>query len=179
MGLEYEIHPPDLDESRFDITEPRQLVTALAAAKAGAVRTERACPERWILAADTVVVVDDRSGTGIILGKPRDRRSAGRMMELLSGRSHVVLTGIAVWPPGEAAPDVRVAETRVSFDQISAGELDRYLDTGDWRGVAGAYRIQGQAALHIDRIEGSYSNVVGLPIHLVYSILRQHGFPGL
>lgn len=174
IEVEYESIPPELDEESFRISDPHVLVTSLARAKAGAVRTEVPRLEhRWILAADTVVVVDDT-----ILGKPKNRDSAYGMMKLLSGRGHVVLTGIAVWPPEAPEPDVRAADTEVWFADISDAELEAYLNTNDWSGVAGGYRIQGHAARHIHHIQGSYSNVVGLPIHLVYSILRQHGFPG-
>lgn len=176
MGIEYEVVPPELDESAFGHSDPRDLVCALAAAKASVVRdSTEGARSRWILAADTVVVAD-RS----ILNKPEDRREAEEMIRRLAGSSHKVVTGIAVWPPddngGEAGPTVRVASTTVSFDRLTEPQLNRYLDSDDWHDVAGGYRIQGRAALHIDSITGSYSNVVGLPIHLVFSILTELGY---
>lgn len=174
MGIPHEILAPELDEREFTGNSPSALVRELARAKAAAVRD--LLPDgvaRWILAADTVVVA-----SGTTLGKPSGLDDAERMMRALSGRTHQVLTGLAVWIPGARAALVRRSRTRVTFARLSATEITTYLASGEWRGVAGAYRIQGRAALFIDHISGSYSNVVGLPIHLVYSILTQHGFRG-
>lgn len=175
IGIDPEVIPPNLSEESFTEDDPVMLVQALAAAKAKAVRfATPGASQRWILAADTVVAV-----AGQILGKPADRAHAAGMIRELSGRTHSVVTGLAIWPPGAATPTPGVAQTSVSFANLTTLEIERYLDTNDWEDVAGAYRIQGRAALYIDRISGSYSNVVGLPIHLVYSILTGHGYQSL
>lgn len=175
IGLNHEVIPPHLDEEAFTDDDPVKLVQTLAAAKAEAVRIATpGASQRWILAADTVVAVD-----GQILGKPSDREQAAAMIRKLSGHTHLVVTGIAIWPPGVATPTVRVAETNVTFTSLTAGEIEHYLETNDWKDVAGAYRIQGRAGLYIEWLSGSYSNVVGLPIHLVYSILTKHGYQRL
>jgi len=172
IGIAPEVIPPRLDEATFTEEDPVKLVRALAAAKAEAVRTANpGTSQRWILAADTVVAV-----AGQILGKPADRAHAADMIRKLSGCTHTVVTGIAIWPPGQEEPTVRVAETSVSFADLTPEEIERYLETNDWAGVAGAYRIQGRAGLYVEWLSGSYSNVVGLPIHLVYSILTEHGY---
>lgn len=185
VGIDYEVVKPELDEERFSHGDPAVLARTIAEEKARVVhalvagrpggrgpRTDARHEARWILAADTVVAVG-----GHLLGKPRDREHARAMIGLLAGRAHLVVTGVAIWPPAAADPVVRSAETTVSFASISGPEMESYLDFGDWQDVAGAYRIQGRAARHIDWISGSYSNVVGLPIHLVYSILMQYGYP--
>jgi nucleoside triphosphate pyrophosphatase len=175
MGVRCEVIAPHLNEEEFEEKDPERLVRALAGAKAQAVRdiAPRAA-QRWILAADTVVVV-----AAEVLGKPSDRAHAATMITKLSGRTHAVVTGIAVWPPAAERPAIGVAETTVSFAELTSREIESYLDTNQWKDVAGGYRIQGRAALYIDSISGSYSNVVGLPIHLVYSIFTQHGYQGL
>ncbi|MEE8440955.1 MAG: Maf family protein [Spirochaetia bacterium] len=175
IGINHEVIPPHLNEEAFIEDDPVRLVQALAAAKAEVVRAAApGASQRWILAADTVVAV-----AGQILGKPSDRAQAAVMIRKLSRRTHSVMTAIAIWPPGVARPTVKVAETSVSFANLTAAEIEHYLGKNDWEDVAGAYRIQGRASLYIERISGSYSNVVGLPIHLVYSILTEHGYPSL
>lgn len=175
IGIDHEVIPPDLDEEAFTEDDPVELVQTLAAAKAEVVRTtSQGASDRWILAADTVVEV-----AGHILGKPSDRAHAAAMIRELSGRTHSVVTGIAIWPPGATKPTVKVAETSVSFANLTAEEVEHYLETNDWEGAAGAYRIQGRAGLYVEWLSGSYSNVVGLPIHLVYSILTEHGYQRL
>ena len=175
IGINHEVIPPHLDEEAFTEDDPVELVQTLAVAKAETVRIAApGASQRWILAADTVVVV-----AGHILGKPSDRAQAAAMIRELSGRTHSVVTGIVIWPPLVAKPTVRVAETSVSFANLTAEEIERYLETNDWEGAAGAYRIQGRAGLYIEWLSGSYSNVVGLPIHLVYSIFTEHGYQGL
>ncbi|MFW5684095.1 MAG: Maf family protein, partial [Spirochaetota bacterium] len=138
------------------------------------------CP---LLAADTVV-----AASGTILEKPASREHAREMLEMLSGRTHQVVTGVAfvagaIDASGSwlsvAAADAAVArfcESHVTFASLSVAEIEAYLDSDEWRGVAGGYRIQGLAARHITALSGSYSNVVGLPLNLVYSILT--GQPG-
>ncbi len=164
IGIEAEIVPAHIDESGIRHDDPVRLALALARAKAEAVGARR---ESIVLAADTVVEVD-----GHILEKPADRPEAERMLGLLSGREHRVITGVAVIrETGELVDGY--AETRVTFAAMTEAERAACLDSDEWVGVAGAYRIQGTAARHITNLCGSYSNVVGLPLHLVYSILTR------
>jgi septum formation protein len=133
-------------------------------------------PDRSVLAADTVVVIDGR-----ILGKPADAGDAKRMLRLLSGRAHQVLTGVALVPasPGAGASpqgfDVRLEATTVEFTTLGEPEIDWYVATDEPSDKAGAYAIQGLASRFVTRIEGSYSNVVGLPVSLVYAMCRRAG----
>ncbi len=117
------------------------------------------------LGADTVVVVDST-----VLGKPADAADAKRMLLLLSGRSHKVVTGVALFDGSSAI--CRAAETDVFFRPLSATEIDQYVSSGEPLDKAGAYGIQGLASKFVERIDGCYFNVVGLPVSLVYSMIR-------
>ena len=170
IGIACEIHPAAIDENSIRHDDPVRLAVLLATTKAKEVarRIDSPLP---LLAADTVVAV-----AGTILEKPLDRADARRMIGILSGRTHQVITGITLLPVGRS-PGGRdsmitgYAESHVRFATLSDDEVEGYLDSGEWRDVAGAYRIQGIAARYVTHLEGSYSNVVGLPLHLVYSIL--------
>ena len=119
-----------------------------------------------VLGADTIVVVSGR-----ILGKPADDSEARRMLRRLSGRSHRVVTGVALCSAGGRLIDSACASTTVVFNRLSQAEIDWYVATGDPKDKAGAYGIQGGAALFVREIRGSYSNVVGLPLELIYQML--------
>ncbi len=125
-------------------------------------------PQDAVLGADTIVVVD-----GQILGKPADRADAVRMLRMLSGREHRVITGVALVVAGQWF--VASENTSVTFSEIAEGEIADYVATGEPMDKAGAYAIQGIASRWIPRIEGDYSNVVGLPVALVYRLLRDNG----
>lgn len=160
-GIEFEIRVADVDESVNSGEAPLEYVTRLACEKAAAVP---ASPDEIILGADTTVVVD-----GQILGKPEDAADACRMLRALSGREHQVITGVCV----RRGDDVQVGAvtTTVWFRAMSEAEIDGYVASGEPMDKAGAYGIQGQASRFIPRIDGSYANVVGLPVHLVYDLL--------
>lgn len=155
LGIPFAVVPSDVDETPRPGELPVDLVRRLARMKATkAARFQRAAV---VLAADTIVVVD-----GDILNKPVDRADARAMLERLAGREHVVLTGFCVIAPGgELAEDV--VATRVRFRPLGSEEIERYLETDEAYDKAGGYAIQGGAGDFIEAIEGSYSNVVGLP----------------
>jgi len=122
-----------------------------------------------VLGADTVVVVD-----GEILGQPRDTQDARRMLQLLRGKWHEVLTGVAlVRAEKNGCSIVDHESTRVRFSQVSDEEIDWYIATTEPRGKAGAYAVQGSASLFIEEIQGDYFNIVGLPVRLVYKLIRE------
>jgi septum formation protein len=159
----------NIDETRFGREEAVAYVERLAREKAEAAAVM--CAGRLVLGADTVVVVDDE-----ILGKPRSEDDARRMLRLLSGRWHEVLTGIAlVWASEAEAAGARLLvaheRTRVRFAQMTEREINRYVESGEPMDKAGAYAIQGRAALFIEEISGDYWNVVGLPVQLVYKLI--------
>jgi len=163
-GIAFAVQPADIDESPHDGESPVECAQRLAQEKALAVSRRR--PQDCVLGADTIVVVDEK-----ILGKPRDAADAARMLRLLSGRTHEVITGVClVGPVGE----LRTASetTRVTMCEISDDNIKEYIATGEPMDKAGAYAIQGVASRWIPRIEGDYSNVVGLPVALVYRMLQ-------
>ena len=163
LGLDPEIRPADIDERAGPDEEPRLLVRRLAAAKAAHV----AGPDEHevILAADTVVVREER-----ILGKPRDRAEAAAMLRALSGASHEVVTGVAV-RRGPRARE-RTVVTSVTFRELTEAEIAWYLATGEPDDKAGAYGLQGAGAVLVSRIEGSDTNVIGLPLAETVELLR-------
>ena len=157
-----EVAPADIDESE-DVGElPRDLALRLATEKGRAVRR----PGAVVLSADTVVGVGRR-----VLPKTQTREEAARCLALLSGRSHRVYTGVAVTAP-DGTERSRVSETRVKVKRLSAQETDAYLASGEWRGKAGGYGIQGAFEGLIHQIVGSYSGVVGLPLYETRCLLE-------
>jgi septum formation protein len=163
-GIAFEVQATDIPEIPGDGEEPKVFAERLARDKALTVAAER--PGRWVLGADTIVVVG-----GEILNKPQDAEDAVRMLRLLSGQAHEVRTAVCLAGPG--VEDVRSESTTVWFSELSEDDIRYYVSTGEPMDKAGAYAIQGIASRWIARIEGDYANVVGLPIALVWRMLRQ------
>jgi septum formation protein len=165
-GFDFIVRTADIDESPRAGESPRDYVLRLAVEKARAV--ERRAGE-IVLAADTTVVVD-----GAILGKPVDEADAARMLRRLAGRTHEVLTGVCV--SDRETVDARIDETRVDLLPMSDAEIAWYVATGEPMDKAGAYGIQGRISRFVSRIDGSYTNVVGLPVALVHEMLVRAGW---
>ncbi len=167
LGVKFEIIVADTDESS-DIKDPCELVMTLAARKGRAVLKllGENVKDTLIIACDTLVYAD-----GEFLGKPRDRADAERMIKMLSGESHSVISGLYVYYNGHEARDA--AETKVFFDKLTAEEIQAYLDTSEPYDKAGAYAIQGRASAYIRGIEGDYFNVVGLPVNTLCKLLKE------
>jgi septum formation protein len=167
VGWPFDVSPVKLREERADEESAVAYVERLAREKAEAAA--RLYPARLVLGADTTVVVEDE-----VLEKPRDETDARRMLRRLSGRWHEVLTGVALVRAGQALRlTVAHASTLVRFAELSDAEIDWYVATGEPMDKAGAYAVQGRAALFIEEIRGDYWNVVGLPIQLVYKLARE------
>jgi septum formation protein len=164
VGWEFTKAVPDVDESERDGESPEDYVQRLALDKAEAV--SHLYPGTIVIAADTTVVVDDQ-----ILGKPIDLDDAKRMLKTLSGRWHDVLTGISITRNGSVS--VGLERTSVKFSEMSDPEIEFLARRGDPLDKAGAYAVQAQAALFIEGIRGDYWNVVGLPIGLVYRLMKE------
>ena len=162
------VEAAEIDESPLDGESARALVLRLARAKAEAVAAKH--NRAFILAGDTVVAVGRR-----ILPKPASEAEAGRCLHLLSGRRHRVHGGIALIAP-DGAVAVRHVETSVTFKRLQADEIASYIASEEWRGKAGGYAIQGRAGLFVRAINGSYSNIVGLPLFETGQLLRGLGF---
>jgi septum formation protein len=161
------VDPAEIDETRLPDESPRRMAERLAREKAAAVAPRH--PGAVVLAADTVVACGRR-----VLPKPADADAARRCLALLSGRRHLVLTGLAVADVAGAVRS-RVVATAVTFKRLSEDELAWYLASGDWRGKAGGYAIQGRAEVLIRAINGSWSNVVGLPLRETAAMLQNAG----
>ena len=170
IGWPFEAQPADVDESRHNHEDAPTYVERVARAKAEAVRSR--VPGAMVVGADTVVVVD-----GGILGKPRDEDEARRMLGLLQGRWHEVLTGVAVFNGSAGQPRVAHEVTEVRFAEMNEDEIGWYVATGEPMDKAGAYAIQGFGARFIEGIKGDYSNVVGLPVRLLYELVVSAACP--
>jgi septum formation protein len=162
-GIPFTVQPANIDETPLPGESPHDCVERLARSKALAVSHSR--PQDVVLGADTIVVVD-----GAILGKPRDPEDAVRMLRLLAGRTHKVITGVCLMALG-AEPRTASETTLVTMSNIADEDIRAYIATGEPMDKAGAYAIQGMASRWIPRIEGDYGNVVGLPVALVYRML--------
>ena len=186
--IAFTVQPAEIDETPHPGELPRNCAERLACQKAFCVSKSR--PGEWVLGADTIVVID-----AAILGKPRDENDAARMLRLLSGRTHRVITGVCLGgdkvasgqgsSASDAKPlktedrelrtwveDARSETTLVTMCDLSDAEIRSYIATGEPMDKAGAYAIQGIASRWVPRVEGDYSNVVGLPVALVYRMLR-------
>jgi septum formation protein len=168
LGLPFEVAAPRYEEDDDSGLPPVELVRAHAAGKARSLVAEAG--ERPVLGVDTAVVIDGR-----VLGKPADAGAAAEMLETLGGRAHVVVSGLCLLAPGWEA--VEHEETRVTFRELTPRDVAEYVRSGEWQGRAGGYAIQGRGAALVERIEGDYLNVVGLPASLLVRLLAER-FPG-
>ena len=172
IGIPFQVHAANINEDQIPREDPMAYALRLAREKAKAVAVQY--PHSYVLGADTIVVVD-----GEVLGKPIDHADAARMLRVLSGRGHEVTTAVSIVVPNKAAPgtlvETRASTTKVYFRELSEDEIQRYVAGGEPMDKAGAYAIQGGASRWTDRIEGEFSNVVGLPLSLVTDMLRTNG----
>jgi septum formation protein len=166
IGIAHEVRPANIDETMRPRESPRRHAERLAREKATAIATRD--PDLITIAADTIVVVNRK-----VLGKPRDTDDAARMLALLSGREHVVTTAVAV-SRGKKLRSA-VEEVRVKFRRLRDDEIEAYIATGEPMDKAGAYGIQGYGATIVERIEGDYFAVMGLPVVRLIGLLRDVG----
>ncbi len=159
----------DIDETPRLRETPRLLALRLAREKAIAVAA--GSPGTFVIGADTIVTLGRR-----IFGKPKDEADARRTLTLLSGRAHRVLTAVAIQAP-DGRVSMRLSETRLHWKRLTPLELSAFIESGEWRDVAGAYRIQGKAAAFTIEMQGSYSGVVGLPLYETLALLQGLGYP--
>lgn len=166
LGLEFSVVPAKGEEIAPEGAGPAETVTALAEAKAAEVA--QGCPGSLVIAADTIVWAE-----GKILGKPKDEADAKRMLHMLSDNAHEVYTGVAIIYDGKSA--VGAEKTKVFFRRLTDAEIDGYVSSGEPMDKAGAYGIQGRAALMVRRLEGDYFNVMGLPLCRLGQMLEEIG----
>lgn len=166
LGVRFQLAHPRVDETPLARERPRPYVRRVAMEKARAVSEKR--PTEWVLAGDTIVVLDGR-----ILGKPKDERHARRMLRNLSGRSHQVLSALALVHARKGQEHCRVSVTRVHLRKLTATEIRWYVGTGEPADKAGAYAIQGKGGIFVERIVGSASNVAGFPVETFYELMQK------
>jgi septum formation protein len=166
IGITHEVRPANLDETRLARETPRRYAERLAREKASAIAQRD--PALITIGADTIVVVDRK-----ILGKPVDKADAARMLRLLSGREHTVITAVAVARGKELRSGIE--QVRVKFRRLGEDEIDAYIETGEPMDKAGAYGIQGFGATIVERVEGDYFAVMGLPLVRLVALLRDLG----
>jgi septum formation protein len=164
IGIPHDVRPANIDESYRAGETPLEHVERLAREKAAAIDA----PDAVTIGSDTIVVLD-----GDVLGKPRDREHARAMLERLRGRSHVVMTAVAVRWHGELRSTVE--QVGVTFRELDADEIERYIDTGEPMDKAGAYGIQGYGATIVERVDGDYFSVMGLPLNRLVRLLGDLG----
>lgn len=189
LGFDFDIVVHDVDENGLDHLKPAERVVALALAKARSAVADGKSRAALVIGADTLVAdplcasgddtaslqaFADDSGA-FTLGKAEDRNEARTMMAALAGRVHAVHSGLAVVDASSGRSETALSTSLVRFAPLSEREIEDYLDTGEWQGVAGAYRIQGRAAYFIEEIRGSWSGIVGLPIRELYVIFTRLG----
>jgi septum formation protein len=167
VGWHFQVAAANIDEKILDGESPTVYTERLAREKAEHIAA-RSSSQSLVLGADTIVVID-----GASLGKPQDEDDARRMLRSLRGRTHEVVTGVALVRPKTNENRIAHERTRVQFAEITDREIDWYVATGEPMDKAGAYAVQGRAALFIERIDGDYWNVVGLPVRLVYRLARE------
>ncbi len=164
VGWEFEKHTADIDETKLPNEKPADYVQRLAKEKATAVAEKY--ENLLVLGADTIVVIENQ-----IVGKPKDLADARKMLRMLSGNWHEVLTGVAIVKDEKIS--IGLQRTRVKFAELSKAEIEFLIERGEPLDKAGAYAVQAQAALFIEQIKGDYWNVVGLPVSLVYELVAQ------
>lgn len=167
IGLNPEIRIPEISESMVPGEAIEKFMERITISK-GINAYQRRYYSSLVISADTIVLLDDR-----VIGKPRDREDAREMLQSLSGRMHRVWTGMALMYRGETR--FRLAQTRVFFQKLSETEIISYLEHEDYLDKAGAYAIQGRAAIFVERIEGCFFNVMGFPLNLFYSMAGDLG----
>jgi septum formation protein len=169
IGVSFELVPSSINERPHQDEAPTDYIIRLARAKV--IDAARKRDSGLVIGADTIVVLDGR-----ILGKPRDEDEAVRMLKLLSGRWHAVMTGVALYDAATRREVADYDKTLVRFAQLSDKEIDWYVNTGEPMDKAGSYAIQERGAMFVEEIAGNYHNVVGLPVTLLYRLSKRMGY---
>lgn len=172
IGLTFDVRPSHVPEVRNEGEAPEEYVARLSREKAHALAQEN--PERWVIAADTTVLLGDE-----LLEKPVDANDAARMLATIAGQTHIVYTGVTLQNAGRGWHDTRVAESEVRMLPLTRDEIEWYVATGEPLDKAGAYAVQGIGAMFIESIHGSYTNVVGLPLATLFQMLKRAGIDPL
>ena len=168
IGVDFDVIPSNIPEERGEAETPEEYVARLSREKAHAIAAKH--PDRWIIAADTTVALDD-----LVLEKPIDAEDAKRMLKTIAGKTHVVYTGVTLTRGNPHYIDTHFATSEVRILPLTGRDIDWYVTTGEPLDKAGAYAAQGVGGMFVDSIHGSYTNVVGLPLALLFQMLRNAG----
>ncbi len=173
LKIPFRVIIPNIDETLSSAIEQEQIPELLAREKVTAVIHSLPAGQeiQWVLGADTVILFDNK-----VIGKPENHEQAVQYLTALQGNTHTVLTALVLYNGREKKTVSRLCKTKVTFAPMSAEEIEWYVETGEWHGAAGGYRIQSLASCFISNIEGSYSGAVGLPIFELYDILKEQGY---
>ena len=171
LGLPFTCMPSHVEEDFDENSDPTAVAEDLAARKVRKIVESLKDEARWVCGADTLISLD-----GKIYGKPLNREDAGSMLRSFAGHTHKVISAVALYCGRTRTLDCRSVESEVSFAPLSEGEIEWYLDSGEWQGVAGGYRLQGLCSCFITGIAGSYSSIIGLPLREFYAMLRANGY---
>lgn len=173
LSIPFQVIMPNIDES-FTVGQNAEETCELLA-REKIIAVQRSLPSEqeisWILGSDTIVILNDK-----IYGKPEDQDQAYQFLKELQGKTHTVITSVVLYNGRKRTTSSRICKTNVTFAPMTDEEIQWYLDTGEWHGAAGAYRIQSLASCFIKKIEGSQSCVTGLPIYELYDILKEQGY---
>jgi len=172
LGFDFEVIPSSVPEVHQPGESPEEYVARLSRDKAAAVAAKH--PDRWVIAADTTVLLGDE-----LLEKPADANDAKLMLAAIAGKTHVVYSGVTLQNASAGWHETRVAESEVRMLPLTPREIEWYVATGEPLDKAGAYAVQGMGAMFIDSVHGSYTNVVGLPLALLYQMLKRAGIEPL
>lgn len=173
LHIPFRIIIPNIDETLSTAIDLEQVPELLAREKVTAVIKSLPVEQeiQWILGADTVIIFDNK-----VIGKPKDHEQAIEYLKMFSGKEHTVVTALVLYNGRTKETITRLSKTKITFAEMSDEEIEWYVETGEWHGAAGGYRIQSLASCFIKNIEGSYSGAVGLPIFELYDILKQQGY---
>ena len=173
LKIPFRVIIPNIDETLTTAIELEQIPELLARETVTAVIHAQPAGQEipWVLGADTLIIFEDK-----ILGKPQTHEMAVEYLKKLQGNTHTVITSIVLYNGHTHETTTRTCKTKVTFAQMSDKEIEWYAETGEWHGAAGGYRIQSLASCFIQKIEGSYSGAVGLPIFELYDILKEQGY---
>jgi septum formation protein len=173
LNIPYQVIMPNIDETITEGLVPEEIPELFAREKVAAVVQSLPSDReiQWVLGADTVIIYNNK-----IYGKPENQEQAGQFLHLFSGKTHTVRTVIALYNGRNRTTSTRACSTEVTFKKMSEKEIAWYIETGEWHGAAGGYRIQSLASCFIEKINGSMTGVVGLPIFELYDMLEEQGY---
>lgn len=173
LKIPFRVIIPNIDETLVNSIDIEQVPELLAREKVTAVIHSLPAGQEipWVLGADTLIQIDDK-----IMGKPQNHEQAIEYLKTLQGRSHYVITAIVLYNGRNRETITKICKTKITFAPMTDQEIEWYVETGEWHGAAGGYRIQSLASCFINKIEGSYSGAVGLPIFELYDILKSQGY---